>query len=332
MKSAVLGIAFALAVIVGVNYANAENGMVDFPQIPESGMIGQDVQVTYQTENRWTVTVTTQFQIDKLIEMPDVIYYPGIDGQIYEINVKEGFILANSQSQYNSANEPEPEDTTVEDNIAKKKAEIKEEQDEVWGKYNECLEQFKVENPLGFKAYLRIANLQPFEVPDGSSALSVANYSAELLKAEKKWQECEGAKKYKWIGEYEANKSIEPDVPWELDETNSPDTPEPVTQADKDAEEVIAAEFACSDKGKSQGLCISHFAGEIYEPKFPRLPAWYGQYLNDRNTDVDTAKAVADALQTQCDVYGPLYESKRGNESQYPEWLLHCPIPENDDE
>ena len=145
-----------------------------------------------------------------------------------------------------------------------------------------------------------------------------------------KWQECEGAKKYKWIGEYEANKSIEEPLGFTLDETNSPDTPEPVTQADKDAQEKIAEAFACSNQGKQQGLCITHFAGEVYVPKWDRLPAWYGAYLNDKNNDPNTVNAIDQALQTQCDVYGPLYESKRGNENQYPEWLLHCPVPEVD--
>ncbi len=332
MKYAVLGIAFVLAIAVGINHANAENGLVGFPEISDDFMTGQHVDVNYHDDNKWTITVTTQFQVEKSFEVPDVIYYPGIDGQIYSINLRDGFELHNNPMASDIAEDVEPEVDVNEVRLEQKKAEIKAELDEIYGKYNECLEQFKVENPLGYEAWLRTAALQPFEVPDDSNALYIKQYSVQEKKAEMKWQECEGAKKYKWIGEYEANKSIEEPLGFKLDETNSPDTPEPVTQEDKDAEEKIAADFKCSNLGKQQGLCNDYLSGDYYVPEFSRLPAWYGQYLNDKGSDPNTVNAVNQALQTQCDVYGPLYESKRGNENQYPEWLLHCPIPVEDDD
>ncbi len=334
MKYAVLGIALTLT-LIGVSSVYAERGMVDFPKISNDDMIGQDVQVTYQSDNRWTITVTTQFQVHSVLQLPEIIYYPAMDGQIYSINLKDGFILANRAMNYNSeeAKVIEDEAIVVQKKLEEKKIELQEELDEVYGKYNECLEQFREENPLGYEAWLRTADLQPFEVPDRTIAWYVANYSAQELKGEKAWQACEAAKKYTWIGAYEANKSMEEaEQFYELDETNSPDTPEPVTQADKDVQEQIAMDFKCSDQGKHQGLCSDYLQGDLYKPKFAHLPSWYGHYLNDRNSDPDTVKAVEDALQTQCDVYAPLYESKRGNESQYPEWLLHCPAPEADNE
>jgi hypothetical protein len=114
-----------------------------------------------------------------------------------------------------------------------------------------------------------------------------------------------------------------------LDETNSPDTPEPVTQEDKEEQAEIAQAFACSDSGKQQGLCIDRFSGEEYVPKFSRLPAWYGQYLESRDTTNSLENAIADSLVTQCQEYYPLYEHKVGMES-FPTWLNHCIGTAND--
>jgi len=208
MKYAWLGIAFIALATVSTVYA--ERGFVGFPEISDSNMIGQDVQVTYQTDNRWTITVTTQFQVDKVIELPETIYYPGIDGQIYSIDLKEGFILANSGAQYNSADAPDVEELSVgEAGIEKKKQEIQEEQDDVWGKYKTCMIEFEEEQPVRFEAWQRTATLTEFEIPDETIAYGTANYSNEELKAERAWQVCEGIKNYPWIGVYEKNKSMD---------------------------------------------------------------------------------------------------------------------------
>lgn len=329
MKQAVLGIAFVLAIIVGVNYANAENGMVDYPTIPDANMIGQDVQVTYQTDNRWTITVTTQFQVNSILELPEIIYYPGIDGQIYSINLKDEFIIANDPMAYNSADDVEiVEDTYVSKVIEKKKVEMQDERDEVWGKYRVCMEEFEAEQPVRFEAWKRTSTLSEFEIPDESIAYGSANYSAEELKGERAWQVCEGIKNYQWIGVVEKNKVMEKDLPWKLDETNSPDTPEPVTQADKDVQAQIAQDFKCSPQGKHQGLCSDYLSGDYYVPRFS-TPFWYGAYLEMRDTGNDADEAVRQSIETQCTNFYPLYEHKVGMDS-FPQWLNHCIEETND--
>ena len=318
MNFAWLGIAFIALAAMNLAYADT----VQYPEISADNMIGQDVQVKYQTDNRWTVIVTTQFQVNNVLEIPDKIYYPAMDGQVYTINLKDGFILANSDAQYNSGEDFEIIEPDVTSPIDDKLEELQDIKDEVWGKYLTCMEEFEEEQPIRFEAWKRTAALTDFDIPDDSIAYDTANYQAEELKGERAWQICEAIKKYKWIGVVEANKSMVEDQPWQLDETDSPLT-DPVTQDDKDEAERIAESFACSDAGKQQGLCITHFGREEYVPTFSRLPAWYGEYLNQRDTDNDLENAIARSLQTQCEVYYPLYIHKVELES-FPEWLEHC--------
>ncbi len=328
MNYAVLGIAMALLAI-GAGNAYSDNGMVNFPQIPDNHLTGQIVSVNYHDDYKWTVTVTTQFQVNKIIELPETIHYMGIDGQIHTINIKEDFIIANTPISSDPVEVEETLTDAAKDSIDAKKAEDKAKVEEAWGKLNECLEQFEEESPIRFEAWKRTANLESFEIPDETIAWKSANYATEELKAEQAWQICEAIKNYKWIGIQESNKSMaEAEEFFELDETDSPLT-DPVTADDILVEQEIAEAFACSEAGKQQGLCITHFGGEEYVPKFSRLPAWYGQYLEQRDTSNDLENAIARSLATQCTEYYPLYEHKVGMES-FPEWLSHCVGTTND--
>jgi len=330
MKYLVLGVMLVALFAINNAYAS-DNGMVDFPKVPDNNMVGQDVQVSYQSDNRWTLTVTTQFQVNKVIELPDVIYYPGIDGQIYSINLKDGFILANTP--YNSQDKIDEvaENNSALESIEERKQEIQEEKDDVWGKYLTCLEEFKEEQPIRFEAWQRTAALTDFEIPDDTIAWSKANFTAEELKAERAWQVCEGIKNYQWIGVYEKNKDIEEDIPWKLDTTDSPLTV-PITEDAMKAQEDIAKEFQCSDEGKSRGLCTQEFSGVNRGDKYGYyIPSWYNEWKEQNATPVNKTKAILDAQQALCDNYMILYEHKRGSD-QFPQWLSHCPDTNEDEQ
>ena len=130
-------------------------------------------------------------------------------------------------------------------------------------------------------------------------------------------------KDYKFIGIYEANKSIDEPVGKSLDETDDPRT-DPVTEADIKAEEQRALDFSCTNSGHQRGLCITEFSGiNRGNPDGYSIPNWYNQWREQKDQETDTAAAIDAAMLTQCDNYFPLYEYKVGTQ-YFPKWLEHC--------
>lgn len=334
MNYAVLGIAMAL-VTLGAVEVYADNGMVDYPKISADNMIGQHVGVNYFDDNKWTVTVTTQFQAFSEFDVPNIIYYTDIEGQVHSINIKEGFVLHNStpQVEEDKIPTPTPQDV-IEKRVEEKKLAKEKIIDELWGDYATCLVQFEEEQPVRFHAWKRTAELTEFEVPDKSIAWYEQNYSTEELKAEKAWQVCETLKKYPWVGIQEANKSIDEPLGFELDDSDSPNTVD-VTENALKIEADKAEAFKCSVLGIQRNMCgeestaVNRGNPFIYDLR--NLPSWYGIYLGQKETSPDLSAALGESLERMCTEYYPLYEHKVGTENQFPQWLEHCIVEDNND-
>jgi len=216
----------------------------------------------YSSNNTYTVNIALMYQVDSEHEVPSIISWVDLNGELHTVSLQDEFTLANSDPSEEVPDEEPTRDEIVNERIEEKKDANQKVKDEIWGKYNACLEQFKQEQPVRFEAWHRTAALTDFEVPDSSAANFNANYDAETLKAEKAWQVCETLKKYPWIGMYEANKELdESDGTKSLSDFNDPKTPAPFDQSDLDKEAEKAEKFKCSNLGRQMGLCAGDFTG-----------------------------------------------------------------------
>jgi len=81
--------------LIGVSAAHAES--LPLPQLPLDDVTGVSIYTKYQSDNRYTIHIEVQYQVNSQLDVPDYVYTLSTDGtQIIKIPIKEGFITANT--------------------------------------------------------------------------------------------------------------------------------------------------------------------------------------------------------------------------------------------
>lgn len=297
---------------------------IPFPVLPTDNWTGTDVKTFYPTNSSYIVQISVHYSVASPLEVIQDFTWSDITGQTHTMQLQEEFTV-----QHYPAEEKEtiivpkqvytPEQ--IERILEEKKDELKISEENGYAKLRQCMVEFEVEQPVRFEAWKRTAGLVEFTIPD--QKINSDTYDRIQLEAMKKWTICKMLKEYKFIGAYEANKSIDEPIGYALDESDDPRTI-PVTEADIKAEEQRASDFACSNIGHYRGLCIQEFTGiNRGNPDGYEVPSWYGTWRELNAEKTDAQGAIERALVAQCDNYYHLYKHKVGTEN-FPVWLEHC--------
>lgn len=229
------------------------------PSLSDDNVVGMNVYTNYQSDNRYTVNIEVQYQVNSPLEVPNVITYFSIDGtQIFTIPVQEEFITKNTPIVAGE----EPELTAEEiEKIAQEarhdkiKQKIEAETTQFFEDFTTCLELFKEEDSVKYEAWLRTAGLEDFIFPDNPPTKSNLSSNEQLIK--QKHQECIHMRAYQDFGPWEANKIIDGhELGKSLDESDSPHT------VDITAEDILAEAQRAEEQKRHYINPYKDFTGE----------------------------------------------------------------------
>lgn len=225
-------LAFAVLGLGLTTTAYADTVML--PELSTEHVSGVNVFTTYQSDNRYTVNIQVQYQVENQLQVPDTITYFSIDGsQLFTIPLKEEFVEANNPSVVEGSSTPLTEEEVKAlaqlERLAEKRAELAAERDQFYPVVKTCLEEFKQDNPIAYEGWFRTANLEDWQIP--TKVPQSSNLSYHELIAKKQYEACLHMKNFGDIGLWEAHKIIDHVEPQSLDDTDSPHTVE-VTEQD----------------------------------------------------------------------------------------------------
>ena len=318
MKTTLIAVLAILSVST-MSFAYAD--VVPMPQLPTDNLTGVDVKTFYPTNSTYIVQISVYYTVEHPIEVLNTLTWLDETEEKHVVLVKDAFTLKHfpPETEPEVEEKPRVDKEEIQRILAEKKAELQSSAENGFSKLRQCLEEFEVNQPVRFEAWVRIANLTEFSIPD--AWINSDHYERSELEAQKKWVICDALKKYKWIGAWEANRIIDSLESQSLVETDDPRTV-PVTPKMIQSEIDKAEAYKCSDAGKSKGHCTQDFTGENRGTKEFNIPFWYAQYQNANNEVVNKEQAINKAMVAQCQNFYPLYEHK--DAEKIPSWLGHC--------
>jgi len=322
--------------IIGVSTAHAQS--LPLPQLPLEDVTGVNIYAKYQSDNRYTIHIEVQYQVNSELKVPDYIYTLSTDGtKIIEIPIKEGFIKANTPYVVPSLDDIDLEKEKriiIREKMEVKRITLQEEKDSYYKSLRKCLEEFKEVQPIRFAAFERTSTLLEFTIPDKEPTNS--NLSAFELDGKLKTQACETLKEYRWIGVYYEGMILDEVRNLSLDESDSPLTI-PVTPEDIQAEALRAENldtYWLDPNGDFEGINRGNpYAGESKDNLCQKVPWEFyddaevcplkDRIALDKEPIVDQ---IALAKDIQCRLYMPHPEAANYHPDKIANFLSHCPL------
>lgn len=158
---------------------------IKLPELSDENLRGVNVFTTYQSDNRYTVNIQVQYQVDSHLEVPEVITYFSMDGtQIFSIPAQDEFVTANTPIVITA--EPELSETELEkisqdQRFEEVQMKIEAEKNQFYDDFITCLELFEQESPVKYEAWFRTSDIEDFVFPDKApTASNLSSYEKAI--------------------------------------------------------------------------------------------------------------------------------------------------------